>query len=185
MRFDPEASQGGFDPPRDTQALYHKRVAGRSELDQLGIKSRPEAPSSTLMVTLEARARLTTRSERVPPCHNCNGGRGARLSPPSGKRFAAFVSLATVLLDTFNRGARSAAELMDALKTRGMGANCLKRWRGSGACRDRAALMAAFFVEFTARLTRWNSSWPSGSLLLGIGVRLILMERPPLPATHS
>jgi hypothetical protein len=36
MRFDPDARRKAVSmPPRDTQALYHQHVAGRSELDQL------------------------------------------------------------------------------------------------------------------------------------------------------
>lgn len=35
MRFGPDAATGGFDAASDTQALYPKHVAGRSETDQV------------------------------------------------------------------------------------------------------------------------------------------------------
>jgi hypothetical protein len=73
MRFDPDARRKAVSmPPRDTQALYHQHVAGRSELDQLGFKSKPEAAPSTLGLTHEASVKLTIHSERNPPCHKCN-----------------------------------------------------------------------------------------------------------------
>ena len=40
-----------------------------------GIKSRPEAASSTLGLTHEASVKLTIHSERNPPCHKCNENR--------------------------------------------------------------------------------------------------------------
>ncbi len=43
-----------------------------------GIKSKPEAASSTLGLTREASVKLTIHSERNPPCHKCNGERGCR-----------------------------------------------------------------------------------------------------------